>query len=150
MQPEQKPEPKSTDLGRQLGDAVSEEIDSFVRLELAAEQMLEDEAALVGAYLKEDVAQANSYLADLRAELMMLEARAGQWLLEAADPARLDWLRLHRHIDHGEQLAMADEVVQDSRLQCLACGVVTRVRGMVTLAPCQACGCDVFQRMAAH
>ncbi|UTA48757.1 zinc ribbon-containing protein [Simiduia sp. 21SJ11W-1] len=150
MHEQPKPETQPEDLGRQLGDGLAEEINSFVRLELAAEQMLEDEAALVGAYLKDDVAQAQSYLAELRSELLMLEARAGYWLLEAADPARLDWLRLHRHISHGEQLVMADEVAQDCRLQCLACGAVTRVRGLVTLAPCQACGCEMFQPQAAH
>ncbi|MBB3169213.1 zinc ribbon-containing protein [Simiduia aestuariiviva] len=150
MQDHHKPGPEESDLGQQLGEAVSEEIGSLVRLELAAEQMLEDEAALAGAYLKDDVQQAKTYLAELRAELLMLESRAVHWLLEAADPTQRDWLRLHCHISHGEQVAMAGEVVHDSRLQCLACQAVTLAKGTVTLGPCQACGCDLFQTLTAH
>jgi hypothetical protein len=138
------------DLAEQLSDAVASEIGSFVKLELAAEQMLEDEALLVGAYLKDDVRQAQSYLADLKSELLLLESRAGHWLLGAANPTARDWLQLQRHISHGEQLAMADEVMEGGRLQCLACRAVTRIKGTVTLAPCQACGCDVFQTLTAH
>lgn len=138
------------DLSEQLSEALASEIGSFVKLELAAEQMLEEEASLVSAYLKDDVRHAQSYLADLKSELLLLESRAANWLLEAADPTSVDWLQLQRHISHGEQLAMADEVVENGRLQCLACGAVTRIKGTVTLAPCQACGCDLFKTLTAH
>lgn len=134
-------------LGQTLADGVNQELGSFVRLELAAEQMLEEEAKLVGAYLKEDAREARSYLADLAGELVLLEARTGQWLLGAADPGQLQWTRLHYYLSHGEQRLMAGEVCSDERLACTGCGAVTRVRGTVTLAPCEACGAELFQRL---
>lgn len=141
------PDTDTTDLSQTLVAGVNQELGSFVRLELAAEQMLEEEAGLVGAYIKQDVEEARSYLSELANELVLLEARAGQWLLGAADPALLDWTRLNCYLHHGEQMLMSGEICSDERLACTGCGAVTRVRGTVTLAPCAACGAELFQRL---
>lgn len=137
------------DLSETLTEGVESELGSFIKLELAAEQMLEDEALLLGAYLKEDAKQAQNFLLDLRTELTLLEQRTGQWLLEAADPTVIEWQRLAAKVSHGEEVLMAGEVADNERLHCADCGAVTLVRGTVTLVPCQACGGEVFRRMGA-
>ena len=138
-------------LSETLTEAVGAELESFVRLELAAEQMLEDEALLVSAYIKEDVAEVQSYLSELGEELKLLEARAAHWLLNVADPTAIDWHRLARFMGHAEQVLIAGEVADNERLRCLECGAITKIRGLVTVQPCQNCQCDVFQRQpVAH
>ena len=137
---------EDTKLAETLSDAVQAGLGSFIKLELAAEQMLEDETLLVKAYIEEDVGRAQSYLAELGSELKLLESRTAQWLLDAADPTRIDWARLSRLMGHGEQVLMAGEVADSESLRCLDCGAVTRVTGLVTLQPCQNCQCEVFQR----
>lgn len=66
-------------------------MDGLVRLELTAEQMLEDEAALLGAYLSEDARQARGFWRELKEEVELLEHEVGQWLLSAADLSRVNW-----------------------------------------------------------
>lgn len=68
------------------------EVDGLVRLELTAEQMLGEEVDLAKAYIRED---ANHVWVDLTAGWRFWESAAGEWLLTAADPTRLDW-ELHR------------------------------------------------------
>jgi hypothetical protein len=67
------------------------EVHGLVRLELTAEQMLEDEAALLSAYLAEDARQARGFWQELKEEVGLLEREVGQWLLSAADPSRVNW-----------------------------------------------------------
>ncbi|MDN3638865.1 hypothetical protein QWY82_08610 [Simiduia curdlanivorans] len=133
-------------LAETLSDAVEAELGSFIKLELAAEQMLEDETLLVKAYIKDDAAKAQSYLMELGSEIKLLESRTAQWLLDAADPTAIDWYRLAHLMGHGDQVLMAGEVAENESLRCLDCGAGTKVTGLVTLQPCQNCQCDVFQR----
>ena len=77
-----------------LQQAVEHELGDLVALELTAERMAEDEAALLGAYLSDDAEKAKGFWHDLKDELMMWEISTGQLLLSAADPTRTDW---HRH-----------------------------------------------------
>jgi hypothetical protein len=67
------------------------EMNGLVRLELTAEQMLEDEAALLSAYLAEDARHARGFWQELKEEVSLLEHEVGQWLLSAADPSRVNW-----------------------------------------------------------
>lgn len=67
------------------------EVHGLVRLELTAEQMVEDEAALLSAYLAEDARQARGFWQELKEEVGLLEHEVGQWLLSAADPSRVNW-----------------------------------------------------------
>ncbi|BFM10733.1 hypothetical protein R50072_08860 [Simiduia litorea] len=135
-----------TNLTETLSDAVEAELGSFIKLELAAEQMLEDETLLVQAYIKDDAAKAQSYLMELGSEIKLLESRTAQWLLDAADPTAIDWYRLVHLMGHSEQVLMAGEVAENESLRCLDCGAGTKITGLVTLKPCQNCLCEVFQR----
>jgi hypothetical protein len=71
--------------------AFRQEVDDLVKLELTAEQMLGEEVDLAKAYIHED---AHGIWADMKLGLYELELIAGDWLLRAADPTRLDW-QLH-------------------------------------------------------
>ena len=60
-------------------------MEDFVKLELTAEQMLQDEATLVRDYLANDV---KHFWHDLKDELRYWELTTGSVLLRAADPTR--------------------------------------------------------------
>lgn len=77
-----------------LRQGIQQELDDLVALELTAETMAQDEAALLGAYVTDDASKAKGFWHDLKDELTMLEISTGQFLLSAADPTRTEW---HRH-----------------------------------------------------
>ncbi len=81
-----------------LREGARHEIEGIVELELVMEAMTEDKAALLRSYLQEDVHQLGTFLVDLKNEIGFLERLAGQWMLTAADPTRLDWLELERRL----------------------------------------------------
>jgi hypothetical protein len=70
---------------------VAYEINGLVKLELTAEEMVENEAALLGAYMSEDAQHARGFWRELKEEVELLELEVGQWLLSAADPTRVEW-----------------------------------------------------------
>ena len=72
--------------------ALEHEVDELVRLELVAEQMLVEEVDLAKAYLEDD---SQHVWADLREGLQRWEVVAGEWLLSAADPSRVNWQLNH-------------------------------------------------------
>lgn len=76
-----------------LKQGVEHELDDFVALELTAERMAEDEAALLGAYINDDATRVKGFWQDLKAELDLLETSTGRFLLTAADPTRTEWYR---------------------------------------------------------
>ena len=76
-----------------LRQGVEYEINDFVALELTAERMVADEAALLGAYLADDAGRMQGFWHDLKDELVMWELSAGRFLLSAADPTRTEWQR---------------------------------------------------------
>ena len=78
-----------------LRDGTSQEIDDLVKLELAAEEMIDEERALLGAYLSEDANKVRSFWHEFKGEVELLEFEVGQWLLSAADPSRVDWQISH-------------------------------------------------------
>lgn len=71
--------------------ALKQEVNDLVKLELTAEQMLGEEVDLAKAYLHED---AHGFWTDLKLGFYEWELIAGDWLLRAADPSRVDW-QLH-------------------------------------------------------
>jgi hypothetical protein len=82
-----------------LVDGTQHEIETLVELELAIEAMGEEKATLLKSYLEEDVAKAEAFLRDLHEGIQLLESLAGQWMLAAADPTRIDWLKLKQKWD---------------------------------------------------
>lgn len=71
-----------------IKEGLEHEVDDLVRLELTAEQMLQDEIQLVRDYVADD---ANSFWQDIKAGLIQWELTAGEYLLAAADPTRVEW-----------------------------------------------------------
>lgn len=82
---------------------------------------------------------------ELREELLLLETRTGQWLLQAADPTTLERIQLQQRMESGEAVLMAGEVVRDAEFNCVSCGQGYRAHGSVMLPPCDTCGGDGYQ-----
>lgn len=78
-----------------LQQGVEYEVNDFVALELTAEEMIENEASLLGAYISDDAQRVQGFWHELKEELLLLELSAGEWLLSAADPTSLEWQRAH-------------------------------------------------------
>ena len=70
------------------GSGSTDAIDDLVKLELTAEQMLGEEVDLAKAYVRED---AQGFWGDMKLGLTELEVMTGDWLLQAADPTRVEW-----------------------------------------------------------
>lgn len=70
----------------------SYEVEDLVKLELTAEQMLGDEVRLAREYVKDD---SSHFWRDIKEGFINWELAAGQLLLSAADPTRVDWQEHH-------------------------------------------------------
>ena len=70
------------------GSGSTDAIDDLVKLELTAEQMLGEQVDLAKAYVRED---AQGFWGDMKLGLTELEVMTGDWLLQAADPTRVEW-----------------------------------------------------------
>lgn len=73
-----------------LKEGLAYEVDDLVKLELTAEQMLQDEAQLVMNYMAGD---AKHFWSDLKEGFLDLEVTTGELLLKAADPTSVEWQR---------------------------------------------------------
>lgn len=76
------------------------EVEDLVRLELTAEQMVGDEVRLAREYIAEDTGH---FWHDLKQGFVYWELAAGQLLLSAADPTRVDWQEHHWWGDEESQ-----------------------------------------------
>ena len=83
--------PEETGALYTLKQGFGHEVEDLVKLELTAEQMLGAEVDLAKAYLRDD---AGNVWVDLKEGWQFWESAAGEWLLTAADPTRVDW-QLH-------------------------------------------------------
>jgi hypothetical protein len=75
-----------------LRDGIKQEVEGLVKLELTAEEMLRDEARLAETYIRDD---ASHFWQDFKEGLISWELTAGELLLSAADPTRVEWQREH-------------------------------------------------------
>ncbi len=82
------------------GSGSTDAIDDLVKLELTAEQMLGEEVDLAKAYVRED---AQGFWGDMKLGLTELEVMTGDWLLQAADPTRVEWRLNHWWEDEESQ-----------------------------------------------
>jgi hypothetical protein len=71
-----------------LTQGLYHQVEDWVALELTAEQMLQQEAMVVGNFVASD---AKLFWRDLKGELMFWERAAGEFMLCAADPTQLEW-----------------------------------------------------------
>lgn len=141
-------DPKSSKFNNpleKLRDGFHEEAEELAKLELDVEELAERKIALIKAYIKDDIHGVKDFWADLKAEAHTLEDFATQWLLKAADPTPLDWVKLDRYIDKGNSRFLVGEVVTDVELSCVSCGNIRVVEGTVAIVPCSKCGFELFQ-----
>jgi len=75
-----------------IKEGLEHEVADLVRLELTAEQMLDEEVQLARTYVGED---AHHFWDDLKTGLVEFEVATSDWLLQAADPSRVNWQLNH-------------------------------------------------------
>ncbi|AFV00585.1 zinc ribbon-containing protein [Simiduia agarivorans] len=126
--------------------ALNQGVEGFVKLELAAEDMVKDEASLVRAWLSDDAHAAGRYLSGLAQDINTLEQRAGAWMLSAADPFRAEWLHLSLCLGHSAEVMVAGEKPGGVHLACAGCGQDAALDVARALLACEGCGGQVFRR----
>lgn len=127
-----------------LREGAVHEWQDLVKFEADVERLAQDEAALIGAYLQDDLDQAKHFWSDLKADMAFWESQAGRWLLQAAEPAALDSVKLYWQLHTGAEVLLAGEVARDVHLRCLGCGSGTRISGQLTLGNCSDCGSPAY------
>ncbi|MGH1471000.1 MAG: zinc ribbon-containing protein [Cellvibrionaceae bacterium] len=128
-----------------LRETFREEVDELVQLELDVEELAERKAGLLKAYLKDDIHGAKQFWLDLKAEANTLEEFVGDWLLKAANPTSLDWMKIKQYIEIDEDQRLSGELVSDLELTCVCCGKIRLVEEEIELPPCRACGYEMFK-----
>lgn len=126
--------------------ALNQGVEGFVKLELAAEDMVKDEASLVKAWMADDAHAAGRYLTGLAQEINVLEKRAGAWMLGAADPFRAEWLHLSLCLAHASDVLVSGEKPGGLALVCADCGQPAQLDSDHALIACDACAGQVFRR----
>ncbi len=137
---------EASNLAGDLRQGSRRELEQIVRAELEIERLSEEEASLLGAYLKEDARAVSGFWHELKDEVELLESRTADWVLGAADQTRLEWLRLDLCTHKPTQLLMTGEVVCDEAVHCLGCQQKFQARGTLSLPACGKCGCEYFKR----
>jgi hypothetical protein len=140
----QKPPEEKNPLER-LRDSFREEVEDLVNLELDVEELAERKAALIREYIRSDIHGVKSFWKDLQGETHALEDFASQWLLRAANPTPVDWMKLNQYLEHGDNRLMAGEKATDSELVCVGCGKIRVIEGTAKLQACTRCGCELYE-----
>lgn len=127
-----------------LRESFRREVEELIDLELDVEELAQRKASLLKQYLKADVNDIKHFWHDLKEEVLEWEGYLGQWMLQAADPSQLDWMRLEHYVDKGEGRLMAGEIAIDQELVCVGCDRLKVAEGTVTIQPCSQCGSELF------
>jgi hypothetical protein len=131
-----------------LADEFREDLEDLIEGELAVEDLTANKVAFLRAWLKDDLHRAGDYMRGLGGELITLEERGGDWLLNAADPTETAWPNLMRCIREGKPWALAGEIVgADEELQCLGCGYLAQPPENSQITPCHRCGYGCFRQI---
>lgn len=139
--------PKSP-VGGKLSAELHRDLEKIVEGELAVEELTASKMAFLKAWLKDDLIRAGGYLHQLGDEIRTLEARAGDLLLDAADPTKTIWPNLMYCIKSGQPWALAGErVVPGEILQCLGCGYRALPPAKSRITPCHRCGYGCFRQV---
>jgi len=118
-------------------------------------ELSRDEADLIGAYLRRDLEDAGSYLADTGAELSswlqfdleLIEDRLWEMFTAAADQTKLAYLDLARRAQRAAEYHTG-EVTTVGSLQCSACGELLHFHTTGHIPPCPRCRQTVFVRQS--
>lgn len=140
----QKPLEEKNPLER-LRDSFREEVEGLANLELDVEDLAERKAALLRAYIREDIHGIKTFWKDLQGEAYALEDFVSQWLLRAANPTAVDWVKLNQYLGRGDDRLMAGEKATDAELVCVGCGKIRLVEGRAKVKACTRCGCELYE-----
>lgn len=135
-------------LDEKLSTELHRDLEKIVEGELAVEELTASKMAFLKAWLKDDLTRAGEYLLELGDEIRILEERAGDALLDAADPTKTVWPNLMHCIKNGQPWALAGErVVPGEILQCLGCGYRVLPPDKSRITPCHRCGYGCFRQL---
>lgn len=87
---------------------------------------------------------------DLKDGLVNFEERTALWMLQAADPTRIELQRLQSCFRMTDVIRQARETADHEYLTCLNCGYEYFARGTLTVQPCQTCGGCFFAVSKPH
>ena len=127
------------------GHMVLAQLGESAHLELISSPDAADSTGLESSQATVEDNPPEGFWQELREELLLLETRTGQWLLQAADPTTLERIQLQQRMESGEAVLMVGEVVRDAEFSCVNCGQGYRAHGSVMLPPCDTCGGDGYQ-----
>lgn len=145
-----------------LEQAEKEALPSLQRsIEHAAEKAVElgeltqEEAQLIGGYLKRDLQDAGHYLADtgydlgawLRFDLELIENRLLELFQSAADKTRLEMLAFEESVERAAHY-YTGEITGPGTLQCDFCDKAIHFHATSRIPPCPYCHETRFSRMA--
>ncbi|MGQ9425672.1 zinc ribbon-containing protein [Gilvimarinus sp. F26214L] len=128
-----------------LRDSFRQEMEELAKLELDVEELAERRAALLRAYIRDDIHGIRTFWKDLQGEVHTLEDFVFQWLMRAANPTPVDWVKLDQYLEHGENRLMAGETATDVELVCVGCGRIRLVEGTAKVKPCSRCGAELYE-----
>jgi hypothetical protein len=137
-------------------EMVKKAIDDAIELEQAAEQMSSDEASLLSAYIARDIKSLAGFFhrggegvaAWMNFDLDYLESASKEQFLKLADNTVLDNLLLNEKLHSNDQQYLRGEVCLQGTLRCLNCQNEHRVLKIETIAACNECGSEYFERVS--
>lgn len=125
---------------------------------VAAEELSEAEARLLGDYLARDLRDAGRHLAGggredlgdwLRLDLELVEARLLELFQAAADRTRLEMLAFEEDLERTSHYRTG-EITGPGTLRCDHCARELRFHGPSRIPPCPVCHTTAFTRVAGE
>jgi hypothetical protein len=142
------------DVENKAAPTVREAIDSAKQFSTDLGQLTREEADKVGEFIRRDMHDAASYLADsgkefrdwLNLDLQLIERRVLDMFAGVADKTRLELEGLAQRARAASQYHTG-EVVAPGTLECVACNQVMHMHQTAQIPPCPKCHATTFRRI---
>ncbi len=130
-------------------------VDQAKRKAVELEELTEDEAEKVSAFLLRDLQHAANFLRDTRKGLadwlyfdwQLLEDKLWDMFNKVADRTRIELLEFDIDLRHGLEYH-GGEVTGPGTLKCESCGETVQYHKVEVIQPCEQCHHKIFQRLA--
>ena len=130
-------------------------IDQAIEFEEDVEELTRQEISLLGAYLKRDVKNLNSFMSKtgkglaewLKFDIGLLENKLQSMLKQVADKTIIEQHQLEEDLaEHDEEVCVSNEYVLAGTFVCTNCEAEQEFIKPGFLMNCEQCGGDQFQR----
>lgn len=134
------------------------EVEKAVHFEQEAERLTAEEASLLKAYVKRDLASLLHFIREtgqgvkewLRFDLDVLETGLKRSLLAIADKTQVGQQQLEHQLHHQEGAYVAGEVALPGMLRCTECGKMVCLVDVARVDPCHRCEGLYFRRITGR